>query len=106
MIPALMIEMSQGSCGVTRSLPARATSTVPRTSPANSRGMRAIPSRSLRLTRAFTVTVAPPPVSVTSSPVLTPRCFASASESSTSACGRWNCSSDTRSTAGPEKSGL
>jgi len=84
----------------------RATSTAPRTSPANSRATRATPSLKVLLTRARSVTDAPPPLKVTSSPVAIPSRFASAGESSTSACGRWNWSSSTRSTAGPEKSGL
>ena len=42
---------------------------------------------------------------VTGSPVATPSRAASSGESSTSARGRWNASSGTRSTAGPEKSG-
>ena len=43
---------------------------------------------------------------VTMSPVSTPRQPASSADSSSSGRGRWNWSSETRSTAAPEKSGL
>ena len=83
--------------------PARATSTrSAQASPACSRGIARDAVAQLPVdARLARVTVAPPPVSVTSSPVLMPRCFASASESSTSACGRWNCSSDDALDGGP-----
>src|SRR5207302_4684819 len=88
------------------STPAGATSTSPLSPPACSFGTRTMPARWLLLTRARSVTALPADESTTSSPVRMARRSASARESSASACGRWNWSSATRSTAGPEKSGL
>ena len=56
--------------------------------------------------RARSSTEVPLDETVTDSPLRRPRARASARESSTSAAGRWNCSSGVRSTAVPEKSGL
>src|SRR5262249_17487610 len=76
-----------------------------RTAPACSSGISAVPSCSPARTRARSVTDVPLLPTVTSSPAATPRRRASARASSTSAPGRWNSSSGTRSTAAPEKSG-
>ena len=99
MIPALMIEIHHGS---TTPSPPR----VPRRSPACSRAMRATPARRSLAIFARSCTDVPLCDTVTVAPFAIPRAFASAAASSTSACGRWNWSSSTRSTAGPEKSGL
>ena len=67
---------------------------------------RAMPLRSLRLTRAGSVIALPFVPTVTSRRSRSRASVASSAESSSSACGRWNWSSVTRSTAAPEKSGL
>jgi hypothetical protein len=65
----------------------------------------ATPATSLRLRRARSATVVPFERTFTGEPGSMPSFFASSGESSISVPGRWNCSSGTRSTAGPEKSG-
>src|SRR5262249_11082443 len=81
------------------------TSTEVCRSPACSSAIRTTPGRSSRVRRARSVTDVPFDRTVTSSPLWIPRACASGSASCTSASGRWNCSSGTRSTAAPEKRG-
>ena len=56
--------------------------------------------------RARSSTDVPFDETVTAAPFRRPRARASAREISSSAAGRWNCSSGERATAAPEKSGL
>src|SRR4029079_6927556 len=83
-----------------------ATYTVPPSSPACSAAIRTAPARRAALTRAWSSSDVPLCETRTVSPLAIPRFSASSADSSTSATGRWNWSSVTRSTAGPEKSGL
>src|SRR4029077_8290380 len=66
------------------------TSTVPSRPPACSAGTRATPVRRDLLTRTRSVADVPFDVTAATSPVESLLFFASVSESSISACGRWN----------------
>src|SRR5205823_14885663 len=83
----------------------RVTSTVVCSPSACSSATRTTPATRRPSIRARRRRAVPFERTNTSSPVRTLRRLASSAESSTSGLGRWNWSSGTRSTAGPEKSG-
>src|SRR5207247_1154400 len=70
-----------------------------------SRAIRTVPARRSCAIRARSSTDVPFDLTTTSAPERMPRARASPADSSISGPGRWNWSSGTRSTAGPEKSG-
>src|SRR5206468_3162033 len=78
------------------------TSTAWRRSPACSSAMRATPGRSFLLMVARSASDVPFERTETVSPLAIWRRSASSGESSSTTSGRWNWSSGTRSTAGPE----